>query len=437
MSAIDLVVRAARGPAALVAALTVFRGVANFALQIALADRFGASSSADVYFIVIGSGVLACEFIAGFLSFAAIPVLIEAKHREGWPYSRAAGVALVWVAALTLLVGAGIVAARASDAIALLAPGMASEASTTATHMLWVALLGFVAYGVALVLGIALQAEERFATTAFVPALPVLGALLTFALAPAPEQLTWLAYGFDLGSFAAVGLQVRAFGGSHSTSGAHGPVLPTLAHIARLAAPVAIAFLCSMLLPLVLRMWATRLGEGNVAAFAFAGQIAALPTAFVVTPVGVVLLPQLAQAVSQQSATSATRLLRQAFAAAVLPTAIIGILLAIFADPLVALAFNRGSFTLEDVSLTAAALRLLGVGLFGVAGSSMLGRSFCASGHVWSFATVWLITLGLVVAAGMFGVMLGSVAELAALYSGAYVFQLSVLALIAARRAAR
>jgi putative peptidoglycan lipid II flippase len=189
-----------------------------------------------------------------------------------------------------------------------------------------------------------------------------------------------------------------------------------------------------MILPLVLRMWATRLGEGSVAALAFASQLAAIPSAFIVTPVGIVLLPQLAHALRQQAGPSATTLLKRAFAIGVLPTAAVGIVLAIFADQIVAFAFKRGRFTIEDVYLTAGALRFLGYGLFAVASTNVIGRAFFAAGRAWSFAAVWLIALGLSVAVGSLGALSNSVSELAALYSGAYVLQFALLAALALRR---
>lgn len=414
--------------AATIAALTATRGVVNFGLQVALAAQFGASRETDAYFVVIGLVIVGSDLLISLLAFAALPVLIgrwqeeaDAERGGAWTFE------LTLVAAssgLALLVSACL-ALGASGAATLLAPGFSSDATRLTAELIRLSAPGFLMYTIALVLGVALQAQQRFTTTALVPVLPVAGALVFLAVSPSGSAVDAPIIGFDIGSLLALVMQIvlwRRLPGRR-------PLLARvraaeLRELLGRTAPMIVAAVCGFGLPITLRIFASTLGTGAVAAVGFASQVVAIPTALLVTPVATVLFARFSVLLGR-SRDEATRVLEQGCAVVLLGAALAGILIAALAEPIVQLAFARGSFTVGDVATTATALRWLAVGLVALAGAQVLGRAIVAEGSVWTFAVTWAAALvGFSFVGSLLGPQIG-VGGLAFAYSAAW-FALAV-----------
>lgn len=417
-----------------IAAFTVLRGVANFALQVVVAGRFGASHNADAYFVVIGFGLVISELLVGVLTVAALPTLIHIRESEGedsgW---RLEGSVLAWCVA-ALLVAALALFAAAAPAVRLLAPGFAPGISRLSVDLLRFSLPGLFAYGCALLFGLALQARNAFVSTAAVPTLPFLGGTVGLIVAPEGKGLFHLMTGFTVGAAVGLVIQVRQW---RKVTG-HRRVAVTLRHhallgVAKLVSPVLVATSCVFLLQVVLRMSASDLGEGSVAAIGFANQIAAVPVALLTTPVGTVLLSRFSFLMRDGRLESGARLLNEAVLVVALGSALIGALLIGLAQPITQLLFQRGSFTASDSALTADVLRWLAAGLFSVSATSLLSRAFAAARIVQPVAIVWVATVAFFFTTWYPLRASLDVGGLAAVYSAAYVFAL-VLLLVLLRR---
>lgn len=419
---------------ATIAVLTVGRGVVNFALQVALAARFGASREADAYFVVVGLILLLSELLITLLTFAALPVLIQRWQtsvggRDAWSFE----LALLLSCSLVALVVGVVLISAASVISGVLAPGFSAEALSLSANLLRVSAAGFTLYTIALVLGVALQAQQRFATTALVPVLPVGCALLALAVLPRDWAMYAPIAGFNLGSLVAVAVQLFCWRRLPGTR----PLRTSLRteefrDVVRRVLPMAVATTCGVALPLMLRMWASSVGEGAVAAVGFASQVIAIPTALLVTPVATVLLARFA-ALRTQSPGAAVRVLDEGLSVVLLGSALFAGVIAALAEPIVRLAFERGSFTAADVATTTEALRFLAIGLVAAAGSQILGRALCAEGSVRSYALVWAGSVGVFALAGALAGHHGGIAGLTAIYS-AVLFMLVTSMAVALRR---
>jgi putative peptidoglycan lipid II flippase len=404
-----------------VAGFTALRGAVNFALQVVIAAEFGAGSETDSYFVVVGSGLLMVDVVVGVLTFAALPPLVRLREGQG---ERSAllleSTGLVLCGAT--LVGAGAVLFLSAPlVIELLAPGFSPATSEFAVELLRITLPGMLLYAFALLLGLGLQIRGRFRTTAFTPVLPLIGSFASIPIS-GETDLTDVMVGFTAGATLALILQSIAW--RRATRG-HGRNVdlrdPRLLELAKPIVPVAIAFSASVVLPTALRLAASDLRPGSVAALGFAGQVVGIPIALLTTPVGTVILPRLAELMHAGSFRDGSQLLREALLVVTLASSLAGALLVGLAEPAIELLYGRGRFSDRAVALTAEATIWLAAGLAAVSASSLLGRALAAAGKVKSFAVAWLLTLALFVGGWLLLRPLG-VAGLAALYSGAIAF---------------
>lgn len=368
----------------------------SFTLQAVLAARLGTSAQVDAYFVVVGFVVFLADIVIGVVSFAVLPTLVGLRVSHGPARTFGAGLVLALcggVLAVALALAAGLGAANVA---VLLAPGAEPPTLDTIARLLRTFVGGFACYTVALLLGVLLQARDRFATTALVPMLPALGSLLLAFAGPADGMAHRLALGFTAGAVAALVLQASWVVSGWRRDGA---VRPELAAGARDLARnlhsvpwVAVAFGCALLLPMLQRGWASTQGPGSVAALGYAMQLLAIPSALLVMPIATVLLPRLTELVRGGAHAAFSRLLADSALLIALASLLLSALLAGLAGPIVDVLLQRGQFSPEDAAVTAGTLRALAIGLVGLSGSNVCMRALCAVGDFRTPALVWVVT---------------------------------------------
>lgn len=406
----------------------VLRGAVSFLLQVAIAARFGASVETDIYFVVIGLVLFLSEFMMAVLTFAVLPFLVRLRGEAGEDVAWQFGLAIVSSGSAILLSASLLLFLAAPVIIHLLAPGFSLEASQLAVALLRLCAVGFLLYALALLLGFVLQSYELFTSTTIVPMLPALFSILAIAALPRSWGVYNLVAGFLAGTAAALILQLwfwNRLRGSRSIKLqlAH----PDLRQVRKLILPVAVTYLCSSLLPIIQRMWASGMAEGNVSAFGYASQIIAIPTAVLIMPMATILLPRFSASIQHGNFASVSKIVYETLVVVIITCTLAGALIAGLAAPLVSLLLERGSFTSADVALTASALRYLSIGLFGVAGSNILGRTFYAGGKVGQPLVAWLATCVFLALLDPLLARSLQVAGLALAYSLAYILNLGVL----------
>lgn len=412
----------------------LIRGLVLFALQAVIAAKFGAGVETDSYFVVIGFGFVVTDFLVGVLTFSVLPRLIQLRRDAGADHAWKTESTVVISMAAGLAFLGSIAFAAADVLVGLLAPGFGPVASTDTSELLRFSLPGFALYILALVIGVMLQSRELFQTTALVPLLPIIGGLVGVLILPQSVGVYSVLGGFTVGSALALAVQLIAW---RNVSRAQTHVfvhLSSLRHLGSNMAVVTTAFACSFLLPVLLRLHASDLGQGTVAAFGFANQILALPIALLITPLGTVFLSRVSRTIGEGYFGAGLPLLRLALTISVLASALTSAIAVALAEPMVALLFERGNFTAHDTSTTAEALKFLGLGLVGVTMSSILARVLSAGGEATSFAFAWVATLLAFALSATVLMPAGGVSALASLYSAAYVALAVLLLSVTARR---
>ncbi|UIO44089.1 murein biosynthesis integral membrane protein MurJ [Brevibacillus brevis] len=126
------------------------------------------------------------------------------------------------------------------------------------------------------------------------------------------------------------------------------------------------------------RGFAEGLGTGIVSALANANQIMQLPLAIFVGAFTLPLFPLLASHVKRGEMTEMKQILQKGLAYLLILLLPVTVGLALYAEPIIRLAFERGAFDEHSVALTAWALPFYGVGLFFLASRDLLTRAFYA-----------------------------------------------------------
>jgi putative peptidoglycan lipid II flippase len=124
---------------------------------------------------------------------------------------------------------------------------------------------------------------------------------------------------------------------------------------------------------------ASHLAPGSVSWLTYADRLMEFPTAMLGVALGVVLMPQLAAARAAADLQRYSALLDWGLRIVVLMSVPCALALVTFARPLVAVLYNYGAFTENDVEQTSLALMGWGAGLLGIVAIKVLAPGYYAS----------------------------------------------------------
>lgn len=374
-------------------ALSFLPKVLAIAKDMAVAVRFGAAQTLDVYlmaFVLIGVPV---SIIVVAMQTTLIPALVNKNA------SAAAG----------LLGGASKLAtgllALALPAWLLLLPvalGMLYPVSAEGVrHELLTACLWLIPYyfinGINLLLYGALQARKVFWPNAVLPGLFPLAILTAVWLMP-DADIRSLLLGTVAGSVLegfALYFVLRRERLLRLWQTAGSGLMP----VVRLAVPLMAGGVIASIAPVVEQLIAFRLGPGAVSLLSYGNKVPAAVNSLLLTAIGIVVLPHFAELMANQEWKSCRKLhFRLSGIAMAIGILAAGIGIAL-SETIIQLLFERGAFTAADSRETAAVMRvyLLQLPFLLVAMVSM--RALVAMGK--TLAITWLTAMQLVLAGGL------------------------------------
>lgn len=371
----------------------------------------------DVLFAqVLGAGPVADAFLAAFrlpnflrravgeggLNPVLVPVLTgrnpeQESHVVGGLLS-GLGLLLLGLTALVEL-GAGL-------AVLIVAPGLGDDPETLALGALYTRLAFPLVAGITLasVISAVLNHRRRFAATAWAP-LVVNAVLVGTALAllrgsslPLEHQAAWLAAATSLGGLAHLVIVGVALARTNLPLRLAWPRRPPgLGRLVGTAFATLIASSAAQLFALVGTQVASFLPSG-VSWLYYADRLVQLPLGIIASVAGMVLLPELAARHGSGDAQGMMAAQNRALEVAILVALPAAVALALLADPITAVLFERGAFGPEDTRGTADAIIGLGLGLpFAVIGKVLAQTVFvrCATRDA-----LLAVALGLVATSG-------------------------------------
>jgi putative peptidoglycan lipid II flippase len=381
--------------ASLVSLWTLASRITGLVRELLIAATFGASALTDAFNVAFRiPNLLRRLFAEGAFSQAFVPVLAATREREGDAATRALvdQVTTVLLSALVLTCAAGVLGAPLlvwAMAAGLQQNPPAMDAAVLLTRWMfpYIGLMSLVALSAGI-----LNTWRRFAVPAATPVLlnvAMIGAAAWGAPALARagiEPIYALAGGVMLGGVLQLAVQVpallrlgmlprpRCTPGGLRAAWRH----PGTRRILALMAPALLGVSVAQISLLINTQIASHLQPGSVSWLSYADRLMEFPTALLGVALGVVLLPQLAAAQAARDVGRYSQLLDWGLRVMVLLALPSAVALLVFAQPLVAVLYHYGAFTVQDVQQTARALTGYGVGLLGLIAIKVLAPGFYA-----------------------------------------------------------
>src|SRR5262245_57304807 len=361
---------------------TLLSRMTGLVRDVVIGSVFGASSSADAFFVAFRIPNLLRRVVGeGATAAALVPVVTEyfTSHPRTEALAMVRALFGIGLAVLLVLTAAGVIGAE--PLVHLFAPGftpakLALTVALTRITFFYLLCIGLVA----LTMGV-LHALRHFAAPAFAPILLNL-ALIGCALwlpAHLAEPAFSLAYGVVIGGVCQFLWQLPPLARlGVPLVPQWWPNHPAVRRIDLLLLPVLFGAAVYQISLLVNTLLASLLKEGSVSALWYASHLFEFPMAIFVSALSVAALPSLATQAQQQDLAGVCASLGFALRLVNLVTLPAAVGLVVLAVPITSVLFFHGAFNAEHVLATAAALQGFAVGLWSVAIARLFSSCFYA-----------------------------------------------------------
>ncbi len=380
-----------------VASMTLLSRISGFLRDVVLSHFFGASGTADAFFVAFRiPNFFRRLFAEGAFAQAFVPVLNDYQTRK----DRAQLVRFVQVMGgdllLTLVLICALGVAGAPVLVMLFAPGFWQDGARLelATDMVYITFsyLGFIS--LTAFAGSILNSFHRYAVPAFTPVLLNLSLILA-ALVAAPlfdRPVMALAWGVVVAGGLQLLFQIPALKRVNML------VTPALdwrdkgvVRVAKLLLPAVVAASAGQINALIDTMIASLLMTGSISWLYYSDRLMELPLGLVAIALGTVLLPNLSRLHSEERGQAFGETLEWGLKMGILLglPAVLG--LYVLASPLIVSIFLHGEMTALDAAMSALSLKTYAPGLLGL----MLVK-ITAPGYFSRQDTVTPLKIGLV-----------------------------------------
>jgi len=391
------------GAAAIITFSAVISKILGFIREIVIAAKFGTSVQTDAFVIALTAPEFLRDILAGgALTSAFIPVfssyLAKEDYKEaGRIYST---VFNLLAAALLVIVVLGMI--NAERLLSLFAPGFSEETLRISVRLSYIIFPAMFFMGLASYLGGVLNAAKHF----FFPSIRQL--LLNIAVILCAVYLSpligvrSLAVGFVAGGaiqLAAVLLPAsrRKFSYYPRMELDH----KGIKEMRNIWIPLIAALVLSNANGVVVKMLASTLSKGSVAALYFAFRLKQLPIVIFGVTLSTAIFPfmswQIAEKKTEEFRRSVTRALKVIF----FITFPVCLFMALFRDPIVRVLFERGSFTGSSTATTSSAMLYYLPGAVAVSLNYILIRSYYAMKDTLTPLKIAALSFIIMVASGL------------------------------------
>lgn len=396
--------------ASIVSLLTLASRITGLMRELLIAATFGASALTDAFNVAFRiPNLLRRLFAEGAFSQAFVPVLAASREKDGEAATRVlidqVATVLAWALTFTCILGVlGAPALVWAMAAGLKQNPEGFDAAVGLTRWMF-PYIGFMSM-VALAAGV-LNTWKRFAVPAATPVLLNV-AMIGAAWWGAPwfatqgwEPIYALAAGVMLGGVLQLGVQLPALKrlGLLPRIGVSASALksawrhPGTQRILTLMLPALLGVSVAQISLLINTQIASHLATGSVSWLTYADRLMEFPTALLGVALGVVLLPQLSAARAAGDGERYSSLLDWGLRLVVLLAIPSAVALLTFAQPLVAVLYHYGAFTVADVRQTSLALMGYGVGLLGLIAVKVLAPGFYAQQDIRTPVQIAIVVL--------------------------------------------
>ncbi len=375
-------VRGLHQAAYLLAGLTLASQVLALMRDRIFAHTFGASESLDLYYAAFKVPDLVFALVASLVSaYVLIPRLAGASKEETRK--------LLSHTASFLLIGGGVVCAVlavfAPTLLFLLFPTFANSGESAEFVLLArILLIQPILLGLSGVLTSVTQIERRFTLFALSPVLYNVGIIGGVIFLYPLYGLSGIGWGVVGGALAHLSLHIpvvlRARVFPHFTF----PRPSIVWSVARDSLPRSLALAVGSVSVLALTSLAAKTGEGGIAVFTLAGNLAAVPLSLIGVSYATAAFPVLAEHMNAKRYEEFRVTLSAAARHIIFWSAIVSVLALVLRAHIVRIVLGSGAFDWDATRLTAAILALLVLGLVAQGLILLASRAFYASGRSWN-----------------------------------------------------
>lgn len=340
------------GAALIVSFFTFSVKVASLLKELMVASVFGTSNALDAFLIAFLLPSFIVSVVAGSLNTAMIPTYIQVREKEG-PEAAQKLVSTMVVLALGILTATVVLLAVAGPyLLTFMGSGFDGEKLALARSLFYVLLPMIIFNGLITIYAAILNAEERFALAAFIPAVvPIMSAIFILGFASVWGVYT-LVFGFLAGyvlqlSFLAICLKKRNISAMPKWTGITQPVRQVIGQYLPM---IAGAFLLSSTV-LVDQSMAAMLGPGSVAALGYSNKIPATLIGIGALALGTAVLPYYSKMVANGDWKGIDHTLKTYRWKLIQVSLPLTLGFYFFSEPIVRILFERGAFTSTDTVL--------------------------------------------------------------------------------------
>jgi putative peptidoglycan lipid II flippase len=368
----------------------------GFVREMSIASVFGAKTITDAYVVAQVLPATLAGLVGGALTTVFIPVFLEQKEKYGEKQAWMAANTVISVSIIYLLIATIFASIFTYPFTALIAPGFSQDRRDLAVLITRMMLPGLVLYGLLGLFTGLLQSYKHF----FIPAIGgllfnifIIGFILLFGRRFPAGSLA-------LGNLAGVLSQViiafwylkkRMSHFEWHIDFNHPAVKQTF----YLMIPILIGTSAGYINLIVDRIFASGLPEGSISALNFAARVRDLPVSLFASSIATAIYPTTSELVANNDIDRIRNLLNKmlSFTWLIILPATAG-LIALDKD-IIRLIFERGAFDTRATYLTAGALKYYSLGIFAVASSPIMARTFYSFQDTITPVVVSFISIGL------------------------------------------
>ncbi|MBN2406633.1 MAG: murein biosynthesis integral membrane protein MurJ [Elusimicrobia bacterium] len=366
--------------AMIVAGAAILSKALGFVRDIVIALKFGTSVQTDAFLIALTAPEFFIDILAGgALTSAFIPVFSGYLAKEDYEEAGRLFSSIFNMLFIALLLITGLSVINAYGIVRFVAPGFSEETRKLAVRLSYTILPAILFMGLASYLGGVLNSVKKFFLPSMKQAVLNLSIIISALFLSASFKIESLAIGFVAGSviqfiMLALAMIKRRFRYRVTIRTDH----PGLKDIAGMWMPLLLALIFSNAVGIVLKMFASTLPEGRIAALHFAYRLKHLP----IVIFGVTLATAIFPFITWHAAQNDMEKFRASVARAVKIIFFITFPLcagmAVFRVPIIRIIFERGNFTGISTALTASALLFYLPGALAVSLNYVVIRVFYA-----------------------------------------------------------
>jgi putative peptidoglycan lipid II flippase len=354
---------------ATIGAFTLGSRVTGFVRDMLMANFLGAGLAADAFFVAFKlPNLFRRLFAEGAFSAGFVPIFSNLLTKEGQAAAQEFTEQALSVLAVALLLLLALFEVAMPLFMYVLAPGFAADPAKfdltvaltriTFPYLLCVSLVSL--------MGGVLNSLGKFTAQAAAPVLlnlALIGVLIVFRdyVAGNPHVLAWGV--FAAGFLQLAGMTIACWRAGFRLKLRRPRLTPRVRELARLMGPAVVGSGAAQISIAVDIIIASLLPTGAVSYLFYADRLVQLPLGVVGVAVGTALLPLLSRQVGAGDDRGALHSLNRGIELVLLLTVPAAVALALCADPIIQVLFERGAFTREATHATAAALVAFAVGL--------------------------------------------------------------------------